>query len=135
MKNTFWKNLFLSLSSLGMIALFELIISGILFICPILEIKLIIAISMMGGLIAFFAIGFYWIFQTVVIDELGICTKLFVKRIRNISWEKVESIEISNRFRSPEIKINIKDEKPLYLDQRKAIVSLINRYKPNIDKE
>ena len=72
-------------------------------------------------MVLFFVIGFYWIFQTVEIDQTGITTKIFKKTIRKVDWNSVEDIRYSNVMRNPAYVLKIKNEKDLNLDCRKQI--------------
>lgn len=44
----------------------------------------------------FFAIGFYWIFQIVIIDRQGIKVIIMGKVIRNVPWDDVADIQVKN---------------------------------------
>ena len=130
MKKKYVKNLFNCLSWLGVVIIFQGILFGILLFLPDSEfrIKLDVFVLMAGLFILYFAISFFWFFQIVSFDDYGIHITFFKKTIRSVAWKNVESIVTSNRFRNPEIKVLVKDEKPLYLDQRKPIVALLRCY-------
>ena len=72
-------------------------------------------------IVLFFLVGFYWIFQTVEIDQTGITTKIFKKTIRKVDWNSVEDIRYANVMRNPAYVLKIKNEKNLNLDCRKQI--------------
>ncbi len=93
---------------------------------------LVIALAL---IVLFFGIGFYWIFQTVEIDEKGIRTKLFRKTIRCVSWEKVTDIRYTGVARNSVYAISIENEKNLNLDARKSIKKAIAHYAPQALKE
>ena len=93
--------------------IFEVVFLLIALEGPHREVRVIIVLSMIGALLIFFAIGFYWVFQIAVIDESGITIQLFTKKLRHVSWNQITAIERSNRFRNPEIKIIAEEERPL----------------------
>ncbi len=93
---------------------------------------LVIALAL---IVLFFGIGFYWIFQTVEMDEKGIRTKLFRKTIRTVSWEKVTDIRYTGVARNSVYAISIENEKNLNLDARKSIKKAICHYAPQALKE
>lgn len=134
MKNTFWKNLFDGLAVLGIVMMFELL--GLLMLiysnAPQHVISIII-FSMIGALLLYFAVGFYFLFQIVVIDDFGIRVKFFSKTIRNIPWEKVESVEAYHPGRGTVLRVIVRGEVPLWLDWRKKIRNAIGAYRPKID--
>lgn len=93
---------------------------------------LVIALAL---IVLFFGIGFYWIFQTVEIDEKGVRTKLFRKTIRNVSWESITDIQCTSVARNPAYTISLENEKNLNLDARKSIKNAIGHYAPQALKE
>lgn len=128
MKQKFWKNLFQGLSTFGAVMVFEIIGVFFLIASPPHNVLIVTILVMSGLFIAFFIIGFYWLFQKVEITETGIKILLLSKTLRHIEWEQIEHYQYSNRFKNHEIKIIVKDEKPLFLDYRKRILELLQLY-------
>lgn len=136
MKYKFAKNLFQTLcNSLGL--LFMCLV--LTFFCLIQktesDVLILVAIAMIGPIVLYFAIGFYWIFQTVIIDEKGISVLFFKKTLTQFAWEDIVSIEKSNIYRNPIYKIVKSDGKELNLDKRKKIKNAIELYYKNEIKE
>ena len=128
-KMCFMKNLFQSLCCFASI----LFLNITLFICFLASLKygsnsgwiLLVIICMV--FILFFLLGFYWIFQKVVIDNEGIKIVLLGKTLKHVNWNQIESIEKSNWMRNPVLKIKTLDD-PYYihLDYRKKIIEAVN---------
>ncbi|MBQ7761306.1 MAG: hypothetical protein IJ400_04545 [Clostridia bacterium] len=83
--------------------------------------------------VLFFIISFYWICQTVEINDFGVTIKLFKKVIKNISWENVEKIEYESVMRNSAYIIVLKDENKINIDARKGIRQIIKKYSDNYD--
>ena len=79
-------------------------------------------------ILSFFFLGFYWIFQTVEIDEAGIKVYFLSKTLRDISWKQIESIRIGGVMKNPAFVIKISGQKDLNLDKRKAIKKALELY-------
>ena len=123
LKNVFFKNLYQTVSSLGVIVVLEIpIIGGFLYSLQLDEnygwILLIIS-----AIIAFlyFGIGFYWIFQKVIITNNSIRIIFLGRTISEYLWTDVANIKKSNHLRNPTLKITLKNGNFLYLDDRKKI--------------
>ena len=123
LKNKFLKNLYQTVSNLGVVVVLEIpIIAGYLNSLQFDEnygwILLIIS-----AIIAFlyFGIGFYWIFQKVIITNNSIRIIFLGKTIREYLWTDVANIKKSNHLRNPALKITLKNGNFLYLDDRKKI--------------
>lgn len=123
LKNKFLKNLYQTVSSLGVIVVLEIpIIGGFLYSLQLDEnygwILLIIS-----AIIAFlyFGIGFYWIFQKVIITNNSIRIIFLGRTISEYLWTDVANIKKSNHLRNPTLKITLKNGNFLYLDDRKKI--------------
>ena len=123
LKTKFFKNLYQTVSSLGVVVVLEIpIIAGFLYSLQLDEnygwILLIIS-----AIIAFlyFGIGFYWIFQKVIITNNSIRIIFLGKTIREYLWTDVANIKKSNHLRNPALKITLKNGNFLYLDDRKKI--------------
>ena len=122
LKNKFLKNLYQTVSSLGVIVLEIPIIGGFLYSLQLDEnygwILLIIS-----AIIAFlyFGIGFYWIFQKVIITNNSIRIIFLGRTISEYLWTDVANIKKSNHLRNPTLKITLKNGNFLYLDDRKKI--------------
>lgn len=82
-------------------------------------------------IILFFAIGFYWIFQTVEISDEGIKTKLFKKQLKSIHWNNIERVTYGSVKRNPTYTIVSKDGCEINLGTRKAIRQLFIFYSNN----
>lgn len=129
-KNKFIKNLYQTISFLMVILVF----ASILIIGYITSLKyetnngwilLLIAIVL---ILLYFVVGFFWIFQILIIDYEGIHVKLFRKTIRYVSWDSVVDINYENVMRNPAYVIKIKNAKNLNLDSRKAIKRVLEYY-------
>lgn len=123
LKNVFFKNLYQTVSSLGVVVVLEIpIIGGFLYSLQLDEnygwILLIIS-----AIIAFlyFGIGFYWIFQKVIITNNSIRIIFLGRTISEYLWTDVANIKKSNHLRNPTLKITLKNGNFLYLDDRKKI--------------
>ena len=81
-----------------------------------------------GVVLLFFAIGFYWIFQTIEIDSNGIHVKILSKTIRTIFWHDVVCVEAKTVMKNPAYVVIVRDQKRLNLDRRKKILDAINLY-------
>ena len=129
-KQKFCKNLFQGISFFAVIMIFViLLVFG--FISSVdLEanngwILLVIAISL---LLLYFAFGFYWIFQMVIINEKGIQIVLFNKIISYYTWQEIESIEETSIMKNPALRIKITNGSEIHLDKRKKIILAIEYY-------
>ena len=123
LKNVFFKNLYQTVSSLGVVVVLEIpIIGGFLYSLQLDEnygwILLVIS-----AIIAFlyFGIGFYWIFQKVIITNNSIRIIFLGRTISEYLWTDVANIKKSNHLRNPTLKITLKNGNFLYLDDRKKI--------------
>lgn len=126
-KQKFYKNLFQMLSFFAVIMVFELILLLAFFESLSFEdgsrwILLIISLALM---ILFFLIDFYWIFQTVLIDETGIKIVLIRKKLKEVKWEEVDTMKKANIMRNPAIRIKTFGGTEIHLDQRKSIIKAI----------
>lgn len=81
-----------------------------------------------GVVLLFFAIGFYWLFQTIEIDSNGIHVKILSKTIRTIFWYDVVCVEAKTVMKNPAYVVIVRDQKRLNLDRRKKILDAINLY-------
>lgn len=81
-----------------------------------------------GVALLFFAIGFYWIFQTIEIDSNGIYVKILGKTVRTIFWYDVVCVEAKTVMKNPAYVVIVRDQKRLNLDRRKKILDAINLY-------
>ncbi len=130
LKNKFYKNLFQSISffSVIMVMVFFLLIG--FFVSMSYEnnfgwILLIISLSL---IILFFLVGFYWIFQMVIIDENGVKIVLINKIIRKHKWEEIVIIEEANIMKNPALRIKLVNSSEIHLDKRKSIINAIEKY-------
>lgn len=88
----------------------------------------ILLIISLALIVLFFFIGFYWIFQTVSIDESGIKIIFINKTIKQLEWKEIEIIEEANIMRNPAIRIKTFNGIEIHLDKRKNIIKLIEKY-------
>ena len=89
-----------------------------------------IALVIIGvTLLLYFIIGFYWIFQTVVIDEKGIRVKFFNKTLKEFDIKDIECFAIGSIYRNPIIAIQRKDGARLNIDKRKKALECLRFYK------
>ena len=88
-------------------------------------ILLLISLSL---IILFFIIGFYWIFQKVLIDESGIKIFILNKIIREHKWEEIEIVEKASIMRNPALRVKLLNGSEIHLDKRKSIIELIEKY-------
>ena len=133
LKHKFYKNLFQTISYFSVIMIFEIfLLMGFFFSLKYEHnfgwILLIISLSL---IVLYFLIGFYWIFQKVIINEQGIKIVLFIKTIKVCKWDEIDIIEEANIMRNPAIKIKIIDGTEIHLDKRKQIVKAIEIYSQN----
>lgn len=85
-------------------------------------------------LVLFFVIGFYWIFQQVIINEKGIQVVLIKKIIKECNWDEIKTYEITSIMRNPAIRVKLFDDSEIHLDKRKSIINAIEFYKTNSTK-
>lgn len=85
----------------------------------------ILLVSPLSLIVLFFLIGFYWIFQKVIIDEMGIKIILLHKIIKESKWKKIDAIEEANIMKNPTIRIKLIDGSKIHLDKRKSIMKAI----------
>lgn len=138
MKFKFIKNLYLSLSVFVGIPCLFLFITILFTICMIfsnaeecylLEKGLVyLAIGLFSSILLYMVLGFYSIFQSVIIEQSGISICFFNKTIQKFRWDNIASIQNSNNDRNPAYKIVHKNGKVMYLDKRKAIKKAIETY-------
>ena len=131
MKNRFIKNLYQNLCNGGVVLLLDIfLIVG--YCCSLAEpqpndgwilLPIVLLIT-----ILFFIIGFYWIFKMVEIGNCGITIKLMNKTLRDYPWDEISSITKTIYMKNPALKIEIANEKPIYLDDRKSIIRAIEFY-------
>lgn len=79
----------------------------------------------------FVIIGFYWIFQKVIIDENGVRVMFMNTLLHYYHYYEIEKYEFSNVMRNPSITIIMKDGKRLNIDRRKKAIDCLNFYKVN----
>ena len=130
LKNKFYKNLLWSLNlflSIILISISLLLIyfEGLKYEDNLNWIFLLIALSL---ICLYFIIGFYWIFQKVIIDEDGITITLINKIIKKYKWEEILSVEKSNFYINPLLRIKLVNGSKLRLDKRKSIINAIKKY-------
>ena len=129
-KNKFYKNLFQSLSALGGILIVYIIcifgyIESIKYESDLGWIMLVAPLSLF---ILFFLIGFYWIFQKVIIDDNGIRIILINKIIKECKWYEIDIIEEANIMKNPAIRIKNIDGTEIHLDKRKSIIQALEKH-------
>lgn len=88
-----------------------------------------ISLVIAGSLIVlFFIVGFYWIFQKVIISEKGIKVLLLNRVLKECTWEEVGSIEKAVYWRFPAVRVKLTNGKEIHLDRRKCIERAIEHY-------
>ena len=127
MKNKFYKNLYQAVSffSVIMILAFSLLLGFIESFNYEKNNGWILLIFAALLIILYFFIGFYWLFQKVEINNIGIKITLFHKILRNVAWENIEEIKYTSFMRNPAYVLKVKGEKNLNLDGRKTIRNAI----------
>ena len=78
--------------------------------------------------ILYFLIGFYWIFQKVIIDDNGIRIILINKIIKECEWYEIDIMEEANIMKNPAIRIKNIDGTEIHLDKRKSIIQALEKY-------
>lgn len=130
LKNKFYKNLFQSLSALGgiLIVYIPCIFGYIESIKYESDLGWIMLIAPLSLFILYFLIGFYWIFQKVIIDDNGIRIILINKIIKECKWYEIDIIEEANIMKNPAIRIKNIDGTEIHLDKRKSIIQALEKY-------
>ena len=129
-KNKFFKNLFQLLSTLGGILIVYIIcifgyIASLKYESDLGWIMLVAPLSLF---ILYFLIGFYWIFQKVIIDDNGIRIILINKIIKECKWYEIDIIEEANIMKNLAIRIKNIDGTEIHLDKRKSIIQALEKY-------
>lgn len=129
-KNKFYKNLFQSLSALGgiLIVYIPCIFGYIESIKYESDLGWIMLVAPLSLFILYFLIGFYWIFQKVIIDDNGIRIILINKIIKECKWYEIDIIEEANIMKNPAIRIKNVDGTEIHLDKRKSIIQALEKY-------
>ena len=129
-KNKFFKNLFQSLSALGgiLIVYIPCIFGYIESIKYESNLGWIMLVAPLSLFILYFLIGFYWIFQKVIIDDNGIRIILINKIIKECKWYEIDIIEEANIMKNPAIRIKNVDGTEIHLDKRKSIIQALEKY-------
>lgn len=130
LKNKFYKNLFQSLSVLGgiLIVYIPCIFGYIESIKYESDLGWIMLVAPLSLFILYFLIGFYWIFQKVIIDEIGVKIILLNKIIKERKWYEIDVIEEANIMKNPAIRIKNIDGTEIHLDKRKSIIQALEKY-------
>lgn len=130
LKNKFYKNLFQSLSALGgiLIVYIPCIFGYIESIKYESDLGWIMLVAPLSLFILYFLIGFYWIFQIVIIDDNGIRIILINKIIKECKWYEIDIIEEANIMKNPAIRIKNVDGTEIHLDKRKSIIQALEKY-------
>lgn len=130
LKNKFYKNLFQSLSALGgiLIVYIPCIFGYIESIKYESDLGWLMLVAPLSLFILYFLIGFYWIFQKVIIDDNGIRIILINKIIKECKWYEIDIIEESNIMKNPAIRIKNIDGTEIHLDKRKSIIQALEKY-------
>lgn len=129
-KNKFFKNLFQLLSALGgiLIVYIPCIFGYIESIKYESDLGWIMLVAPLSLFILYFLIGFYWIFQKVIIDDNGIRIILINKIIKECKWYEIDIIEEANIMKNPAIRIKNIDGTEIHLDKRKSIIQALEKY-------
>lgn len=130
LKNKFYKNLFQSLSALGgiLIVYIPCIFGYIESIKYGSDLGWIMLVAPLSLFILYFLLGFYWIFQKVIIDDNGIRIILINKIIKECKWYEIDIIEEANIMKNPAIRIKNIDGTEIHLDKRKKIIQALEKY-------
>lgn len=130
LKNKFYNNLFQSLSVLGgiLIVYIPCIFGYIESIKYESDLGWIMLVAPLSLFILYFLIGFYWIFQKVIIDEIGVKIILLNKIIKERKWYEIDVIEEANIMKNPAIRIKNIDGSEIHLDKRKSIIQALEKY-------
>ena len=130
LKNKFYKNLFQSLSALGgiLIVYIPCIFGYIESIKYESDLGWIMLVAPLSLFILYFLIGFYWIFQIVIIDDNGIRIILINKIIKECKWYEIDIMEEANIMKNPAIRIKNIDGTEIHLDKRKSIIQALEKY-------
>ena len=130
LKNKFYKNLFQSLSALGgiLIVYIPCIFGYIESIKYESDLGWIMLVAPLSLFILYFLIGFYWIFQKVIIDDTGIRIILINKIIKECKWYEIDVIEEANIMKNPAIRIKNIDGTEIHLNKRKSIIQALEKY-------
>ena len=130
LKNKFYKNLFQSLSALGgiLIVYIPCIFGYIESIKYESDLGWLMLVAPLSLFILYFLIGFYWIFQKVIIDDNGIRIILINKIIKECKWYEIDIIEEANIIKNPAIRIKNIDGTEIHLDKRKSIIQALEKY-------
>lgn len=130
LKNKFYKNLFQSLSVLGgiLIVYIPCIFGYIESIKYESDWGWIMLVAPLSLFILYFLIGFYWIFQKVIIDEIGVKIILLNKIIKERKWYEIDVIEEANIMKNQAIRIKNIDGSEIHLDKRKSIIQALEKY-------
>lgn len=128
-KNKFYKNLFQSLSFFSVIMTFvfffligffaSLKYDGYGWILLVLSVTLVTL---------YFILGFYWIFQKIEIDYVGIKQTFFKKTIKEVIWENIDEIACTTVMKNPAYVITFNNTERLVLDKRKKIRDAIKHF-------
>ena len=130
LKNKFYKNLFQSLSALGgiLIVYIPCIFGYIESIKYESDLGWIMLVAPLSLFILYFLIGFYWIFQKVIIDDNGIRIIFINKIIKECKWYEIDIMEEANIMKNPAIRIKNIDGTEIHLDKRKSIIQALEKY-------
>ena len=129
-KSKFYKNLFQSISALvGILIVYIPCIFGYIESLKYeSDLGWIMLAAPLALFVLFFLIGFYWIFQKVIIDETGVKIILLQKIIKECKWDEIDVIGEANIMKNPAIRIKIADGSEIHLDKRKSIIKAIEIY-------
>lgn len=129
-KNRFIKNLFQSISwGVSCFVLITAILAGYFASLQYGSSNSWILLAFAVGIVLlFFLIGFYWIFQTIEIDQQGIYVRILQKTIRTIYWTDVVNIEAKTVMKNPAYVVTVRGQTHLNLDRRKKIRNAISQY-------
>lgn len=128
MKTKFFKNLYSTISYLGVTLIFTITGLGAFWEALSHGSKyawILLTISI-GIVILYFLFGYYWIFKKVQFDETGIEITIHKKVLRIVKWTDIKEIERVGHNRNPALEITVNGGKTLYLDDRKKIRKAIS---------
>lgn len=136
MKNKFYKNLYQLIGFFcSMTLLYIFLIVGLLLSKTYEYLFFILMLALVIPMAIVFIIGFYWIFQKVLIDKKGIKIMIFNRSIKECEWNQIKSIEEANIMRNSAYRVILNDEREIHLDKRKGIKNAIELYSKMIIKK
>ena len=128
-KNKFYKNLFQSLSFFLVIMTFVFFfLIGFLASLKYDGYGWVLLILSVALVALYFILGFYWIFQKIEIDRIGIKQTFCKKTIKEVLWENIDDITCTTVMKNPAYVITFNNTERLVLDKREKIRDAIKYF-------